>query len=167
MVLQIEDCVDCLNILLPDQSYGFELDHSSGHNMERPDGLSTTASVINMGWGGKQRRMRSTVLSKDDIGTLVHERTVKVGDRQSMVFDNTNLPPILSPGAPIYDVLKPGEKTQKLTKLELKQKLEELGMNHDGNVAQLRERAIIANIPITKTQGIVKEGFMDKPKSAA
>lgn len=167
MVLQIEDCVDCLNILLPDQSYGFKLDHSSGHNMERPDGLSTTSSIINMGWGGKQRRMSSTVLSKDDIGTLAHERTVKVGERQSMVFDNTNLPPILSPGAPIYDVLKPGEKNKKLTKLELKQKLEELGMNHDGNVEQLKERATIANIPITKTQGIVEEGFMNKPKGAA
>ena len=94
MVLQIEDCVDCLNILHPDHSYGFELDHSSGHNMERPDGLSTTSGVINMGWGGKQRRMRSTVLSKDDIDTLVHERPLKVGDRQSMVFDKTNLPPI-------------------------------------------------------------------------
>lgn len=65
MVIQIEGYMDCLNILHPDHSYGFELDHSSGHNMERPDGLS----------------------------------------------------PIFSPDAPIYDVLKPGKKTQNLTKL--------------------------------------------------
>jgi len=73
MVLQIEDCVDCLTILYPEYSYGFELDHSSGHNMEIPDGLSTTS-------------------------------------------------PILSLGAPVYDVVKPDKKTHKLTKLELKKK---------------------------------------------
>ena len=56
-----------------------------------------------------------------------------------MVFDSINLLPILSPGTPIYDVEKPGEKTYKLTKPELKQKLEELDMNRDINVRELRE----------------------------
>ena len=137
MVLQIEDCVDCLNYLYPQFQYQFELDHSSGHAMERPDGLSTTPGVINMGWGGKQRMMRSTVLSEGDIGILTHDRVLKVGDEQSMVFLDTDLPPIFAPDAPKYDVSKEGEKTRKLNKAELQAKLLELDMNSDGNVAQL------------------------------
>jgi len=42
MIIQIEYVIDCLRHLFPDSEYVFELDHSSGHNMERPDGLSTT-----------------------------------------------------------------------------------------------------------------------------
>ena len=49
MVIQIEDCIDCLQCIHPELEYEFELDHSSGHNAERPDGLSTTTSVINLG----------------------------------------------------------------------------------------------------------------------
>lgn len=89
MILHIEDCVDCLKYTHPDFRYGFKLDHSSGHNSERPDGLSTNS--INLGWGGKQRFMRNSVLKKDDIGTLKHNRTLKVGDIQSMVFDENDL----------------------------------------------------------------------------
>ena len=167
MVIQIEDCVDCLSYLYPQFEYEFELDHSSGHNMERPDGLSTTSGVINMGWGGKQRIMRNSVLSKDDLGTLVHDRVLKVGHEQSMVFNNADSPPILSPNAPPYDIAKPGQSTTKLTKAELKKVLEGLAMNVEGNVKQLQERARVAGIPITKTKGIVEEGFMGKPKGAA
>ena len=53
MVIQIENCIDCLSHLYPQFDYEFELDHSSGHNSERPDGLSTTA--INLGWGGETK----------------------------------------------------------------------------------------------------------------
>ena len=51
MVLQIEDCKDYLAVLYPQFEYGFELDHSSGHNAEQPDGLFTTTSII-LGGGG-------------------------------------------------------------------------------------------------------------------
>ena len=64
MVIQIEDCLDVFCTLHPEYDIQFELDHSSGHNMERPDGLSTTSGVINMGWGEKQRKMGSTVLGE-------------------------------------------------------------------------------------------------------
>ena len=56
MILQIEDCGDCLTYLYPDHDYEFELDHSSGHNAERPDGLSTSSTVLNLGWGGNKER---------------------------------------------------------------------------------------------------------------
>ena len=74
MVLQIEDCRDCLLYLYPQFDYRFELDHSSGQNAERIDGLST--SSINLGWGGKQRKMRDSELSDDDIGELKHTRVL-------------------------------------------------------------------------------------------
>lgn len=94
MVIQIEDCLDAFCTLHPQYDVQFELDHSSGHNMERPDGLSTTSGVINMGWGGKQRNMRRTVLGENDVGAIIHERLLKVGGEQSMVFNDINLPPI-------------------------------------------------------------------------
>ena len=56
MVIQIENCIDCLSHLYPQFDYEFELDHSSGHNSERPDGLTTTKTAINLGWGGDKGR---------------------------------------------------------------------------------------------------------------
>ena len=73
MVVKIDDCIDVFSRLYPQFECKFELDHSSGHNMERPDGLSTTSGIINMRWGGKQRKMRSTVLDEKDVGEIIHE----------------------------------------------------------------------------------------------
>jgi len=56
MVFQLEDYNDCTKYMFPQFQICYELDHSSGHNSEQPDSLSTTASVINLGWGGKQRK---------------------------------------------------------------------------------------------------------------
>jgi len=53
MVLQIEDYVGCLTYLFPQFNYELEPDHSISHNAERPDELSTSFSVLNLGWGGK------------------------------------------------------------------------------------------------------------------
>ena len=47
-----------------------ELDLLSGHNMERQDRLSTTPTVISMGQGGKQRKIRDTKLTKNDIESI-------------------------------------------------------------------------------------------------
>jgi len=40
-------------------------------------------------------------------------------------------------------------------------------MNGDGNVEQLRGRAILANIPTTETKGRAMEGYVNKPKGSA
>ena len=42
MVIQIEDCLDYLAYIYPKFEYISELDYSSGHNVKRPDSLSTT-----------------------------------------------------------------------------------------------------------------------------
>ena len=49
MIIQIEDCVDCLKRMCPQFDYELELDHSSGQNAERFDGISTT--TMNLGRG--------------------------------------------------------------------------------------------------------------------
>ena len=167
MDIQIEDCVDCLQYLYPQYQYMFELDHSSGHNMERPDGLSTTKTVINLGWGGKQRKMRNTILTANDIGSITHTRSLKVGDTQSMVFLPTDLPPIFDPNVPQYDVSKDDSVTHKFNKAELKEKLEAIGINSDGNVKVLRQRAIEANLPLEETISKIIPGYVGKPKGAA
>ena len=164
MVLQIEDCTDCLLHLYPQFKYRFELDHSSGHNAERPDGLTTTS--INLGWGGKQRKMRDSTLSEDDIGPIKHAQALKAGDIQSMVF-TSEIPPIFDPTAPKFDQILPETKiTRNLTAVELRKVLEDKGLNTDGKVAQLKHRAIEADIPITETTGKLIPGYIGKPKGA-
>lgn len=46
MDLQIKNYIDCSQYLFPQYTYMFELDHSIGHNMERPEGLLTILSHI-------------------------------------------------------------------------------------------------------------------------
>jgi hypothetical protein len=40
IVLQMEDCVDCLQVLYPMFDFVFLFDHSNGHNRMKPDGLN-------------------------------------------------------------------------------------------------------------------------------
>lgn len=37
MIMQIEDCVNCLKFMFPQYNFVFELNHSSGHASERPN----------------------------------------------------------------------------------------------------------------------------------
>ena len=82
-----------------------------------PNGLSVNA--INMGWGGKQRMMRDSLLTAKDIGSIVHARSLKEGDTQSMVFKDEDLPPVFDDSAPKYDSVDTSQisQTRKLTKL--------------------------------------------------
>jgi hypothetical protein len=40
MVLQLEDCIDCLQVLFPSYEYHFLFDHSNGHDRMQPEGLN-------------------------------------------------------------------------------------------------------------------------------
>jgi len=64
---------------------------------------------MNMGWGGKQRKIRSSTLTANDVGTLTHARTIKVESLQLMVFSANDDPPIFDPTAPKYDQPALGE----------------------------------------------------------
>ena len=73
--------------------------------------------------GGRQRNMKDWILTKDDIMTLFHERTIAAGELQSMVFLEGNSPPIFNPEAPKYDQLITEEIiTRSYNKGELKER---------------------------------------------
>ncbi len=63
MVLQLEDCVDILNIKSPQYGFLFLFDHSCGHNGQREDGLNVEKMSKNFG-GRVQREMRETTIKQ-------------------------------------------------------------------------------------------------------
>ena len=112
--------------------------------------------------------MKSTVLNENGIGTIMHARSIKVGDRQSIVFLPTDLPPIFHSDVPKYDIVKESENViQNLTKAEIKLESEELGINNDRNMNTLRVRAQESNVSFTKIKGKVFREYVGKPKRAA
>ena len=91
-----------------------------------------------------------------------------MGDTQSMIFKEPDLPPIFKPDAPRYDIAVEGTNvTRKFTKPELKAKLEATGFNGEGKVDVLRTRTQEANIPLTETNMKYVEGYVNKPKGVA
>jgi hypothetical protein len=55
MVLQLEDCVDCLQVLFQGFDFLFLFDHSNRHDCMQPKGLN--ARHVNKSFGGKQPKM--------------------------------------------------------------------------------------------------------------
>ena len=106
-------------------------------------------------------------MTNEDIGPITHSRTIGVGNTQSMVFQDDDLPPIFDPTAPKHDVSLTDSVTKTLNKSELKKKLEELGLNSDGNVKTLKARATEAGLPLTETTSKIIPGYVGKPKGAA
>jgi len=89
MVIQFEDCVDCLQYMYPNFDYCFFFDHSSGHSKKRTDGLD--ASNMRKGFGGKQGTMYPTMIPKKEgyLGPYYDENVrqmIIIGQKQSMVF---------------------------------------------------------------------------------
>ena len=61
MILQVEDCIDCLRVLNNDRyRYAFLFDHSSGHAKKCIGGLDVGA--MNKGFGGEH--MTGTLIKK-------------------------------------------------------------------------------------------------------
>lgn len=172
MVLQLEDVVDCMTVLYPDPvdpsrcmyDLVFELDHSSGHNADRKDGLSTCPTQLRLGWGGKQRYMRDTKLSAEDLGTVAHGRALRVGDTQSLVFQEGDLPPVQSPNAPGSTTGTGSFETIKYNADELRKILEENGLSADGRKPELVGRAVQAGIAIERRVEKTVDGYFGRQK---
>ena len=79
VALQVEDIFDVLSIKYPSYDFLFMLDQSSGHGRMREGALNV--NQMSGKWGGKQSRMRKTIL---DVGP--YPRKLNVGDEQDMVF---------------------------------------------------------------------------------
>ena len=85
MIVQVEDCIDCLRIYQYD--FVFLFDHSSGHAKKRVGGLSVSA--MNKGFGGE--KMRSTLIEKKQgylgpFHCITNPNMVQVGEEQQLVF---------------------------------------------------------------------------------
>jgi hypothetical protein len=87
MILQVEDCINCLCILYIDQyRYAFLFDHSSGHAKKRIGGLDVGA--INKGFG---EHLRGTLIEKKEgyLGlyhSLNNSHMIQVGQVQELVY---------------------------------------------------------------------------------
>ena len=158
MVIQMEDCIDCLVVLFPHPTMPnrtkfipvFEYDHSSGHSSVRPDGLNVHS--MSAGYGGVQPKMHDTViLAKEGyLGDHVEGR-VAVGTIQSMVFRECDPPPVYAPDAPMFDVVDPKVFSLKKTnKSELIEELRLRNINAERKYEDLRDRAAAAGIDTMK-----------------
>jgi hypothetical protein len=164
MAIQIEDCIDCLLVLSPQFDYVFELDHSSGHAHERPNGLSTSRS--NLGWcfGGRQRLMRTSILSAGSIGPLFKGDT---GGVCHHAFQDGDNPPILKPDTPKYDTPTGGFTEEVFNVAELRKLLETNNLNSNGKKDELQTRCTTANLPTKRSTPNKTEGYVGKAKGAA
>jgi hypothetical protein len=120
MVLQLEDCADVFKVLYPQFDVVFELDHSSGHDKEKTDGLTTTQSMLGWEHGGKQQSMRSSELGEHNAGTARHGRCINLGEMQHMNFRVDDLPPALKPLCPKFPAPTGKTTTRDLNASELK-----------------------------------------------
>jgi hypothetical protein len=167
MVLQIEDCIDCLKVLLPNFEYVFELDHSSGHAKKQDDGLTTERSLLLWKHGGQQQYMRSSIMTEKTTGSVGHDRFLKLGETQSMVFVEDDSPPILKPDCPKYPTASGVTSTRELNVAELRKGLEAMGLNTAGKQPQLKERSANANLPTTAAVIHMTDSYVGKQKGAA
>jgi len=142
-----------------------EVDNSSGHGKTKPDGLNV--GNMNAGWGGKQSKLRDTIITEDCLGP--HNPSVKVGDTQSMIFLAGCPPPHFDATAKENDTRVGTAKTRSLTKSELVlaittahplMKVEHLKLK------ELKDRAGEFNPPIATdiTEVPVVEGYIGKAK---
>jgi hypothetical protein len=88
MILQVEDCINCLHIMYNDQyHYVFLFDHISGHAKKRVGGLDVGA--MNKVFGGEH--LRGTLIEKKEgyLGpyhVINNSRMIQVGQVQEQVY---------------------------------------------------------------------------------
>jgi hypothetical protein len=86
MIIQVEDCIDCLRELFGETyDFVFLFDHSSGHAKKRVGGLNVVS--MNKGWGGDE--MRSTMIVEGCLGPFhspTNPKMVQLGEMQSLVY---------------------------------------------------------------------------------
>jgi hypothetical protein len=92
MILQTEDCIDCLKIILGDgYEFRFLFDQSSGHAKKRAGGLDTKS--MNKGFGGEFSR-NSIIKEQDGYLGPFHNpsnpRMIQVGQEQTFVYLSPN-----------------------------------------------------------------------------
>ena len=171
MILQLEDVIDILKFEFPDFDFVFLFDHSNGHDRLRPNGLNI--NKIGIKFGGKQPVMRDSLLNERKYFGPYHTSAypLQPGMCQSMQFQpNDSGPCYLTEEDRLVQRLdrNNGEmKKRFVTKDELKILLKNSGiLNPVGNKKQLQDRCKDLNLPITKEEAKIIEGWVGKPKGA-
>lgn len=76
--------------------------------------------------------MRDSISGNYDIGEIDHAQVLRQGDTQSIIFTEKCSPPVFDPDAPKFHQINPGtDVTYNLTAIELRELLEEKGLNSD------------------------------------
>ena len=114
METQVSDIMDVFEHLYPNHQLLLKIDWSSGHSKMKEDGLH--ADNMNAKYGGKQSKLRPSVLTEGCVGTApavakwvehgvqtVRDMRLKVGDTQVFVFQPSDPPPFNCPTAPRHD----------------------------------------------------------------
>jgi hypothetical protein len=168
MVLQLEDCVDCLNVLAPDFDILFLFDHSCGHDRQREDGLNV--ENMSKSFGGKQAYLRNSLIKEVDGYLGPYPRILNPGDVQSMVFTTTDSGPFWLSAKEKEDqkhdqVIQGKTVKRRLKKEELVRKLAEVGVTATGNYTAIQKLAVEKNIPLVEENlPKIKLGWMGKQK---
>ena len=89
-VVQLEDCIDCVRVLLPEFDHVFLFDSSSGHRKKREGGLDATH--MNNGYGGAVPTMRDTIMVEGCLGPK-SPRMLQLGETQRMSFGDGDIGP--------------------------------------------------------------------------
>ena len=166
MVLQLEDCIDCLKLLYPHYDYLFLFDHSCGHDRQREDGLSI--EKMSKSYGGTQKRLRDTKI-KQQVGYLgPYSPSLNVGDVQSMWFKPGDIGPFWMSATEWEEkqhdkVIGGATITRQFTKTELIAKLKEKGITAKGKKDAIVAVATENNVPLSETKDKIIEGWEGKP----
>ena len=167
MVLQLEDCVDVLNVKYPQYDFLFLFDHSCGHDRQREDGLNV--EKMSKGFGGRaQRKMRETKIKQSQGYLGPHSPKLQIGETQSMVFSPLESGPFWMTDAQKeetrHDRILDEATTRDFTKDELLKVLKERGVSAKGKKAAIQIIAQEHGLPIRETTQKVIEGWEGKPK---
>jgi hypothetical protein len=168
MVLQLEDCVDCLKVLFPQFQYLFLFVHSCVHDRQREDGLNV--ENMSKSFGGKQSFMHDTLI-KESHGYLgPYYKILNPGDVPHMVFTESDPGPSWlgekEREKQCHDsILEEGMVRRRLKKEELVRKLNETGVTSTGNLATLQKLAMKKGIPLYEENlPKIRQGWQGKQK---
>jgi hypothetical protein len=88
-----------------------------------------------------------SILTEEDVGLIDHNRRIRVGETQSMIFKLGDNPPDHSPNTPPYDTVT-GKIDKDYDANELRAILMNKGLESTGKADALKERCQNTNLPL-------------------
>ena len=163
MMVQMEDCADCLAVLFPDCQIIDEYDWSGVHGIKKADALD--AASMNVKFGGAVAKKHDTTITagclgpfdaKITVGESTHDRKLTIGETQSMVFLETDPPPFYDLTCPKNDV-KTGAMKRKRTQKKKS--------SSSGIATQMQQDALEQEEePEPEMEEAIRYGYVGKPK---